>query len=239
MTRALMTFIFVILLGGPVQADQPAPLTGAEIAARVRATLVENGQQGVPILAEQRRYYPCEVDLAISPRREGRWDAVDVACPGQVPWSIVVRTSAEVPAGFSFGGRETSSETTSVVVFRHTVRRDEVITADKLEVIEMVRAPASGTFSEIAPLVGRRMVQTLGAGVPVRERHLEMEWAVREGEPVAIESVSGEMVISMAGIALEDGQIGDFIEVQNLRSRKTLHGIVADGKKIVVSPNRN
>jgi flagella basal body P-ring formation protein FlgA len=62
---------------------------------------------------------------------------------------------------------------------------------------------------------------------------------VREGEPVAIESVSGEMVISMAGIALEDGQIGDFIEVQNLRSRKTLHGIVGDGKKIGVSPNMN
>ena len=29
MTRALMTFIFIFLLCGPVQADQPAPLTGA------------------------------------------------------------------------------------------------------------------------------------------------------------------------------------------------------------------
>ena len=66
-----------------------------------------------------------------------------------------------------------------------------------------------------------------------------MDWAVREGDPVVIESVSGEMVISMAGVALEDGQIGDFIEVRNPRSRKTLNGIVSDGKKIVVSPNMN
>lgn len=239
MTRGMFAVCLILLLNGPAQADQPAPLTGEEIATVVLAALVENGQEGIPILADQRRYYPCEVELSIAPRREGRWDAVDVACPGQIPWSIVVRTSAQVPEGFSFGARETGGETTTVVVFRHSVRRDEVITADKLELVEMERAPSAGTFSEIAPLVGRRMVQTLSAGVPVRERHLEMDWAVREGDPVVIESVSGEMVISMAGVALEDGQIGDFIEVRNPRSRKTLNGIVSDGKKIVVSPNMN
>jgi flagella basal body P-ring formation protein FlgA len=239
MMRTLLAFSLCFLTAGVVQADPSVPLSGKDIAVLVRETLVENGQDGVPIVADQRRYFPCEVDLAITPRREGRWDAVDVMCPGAIPWSIVVRTSVEVPAGFSFGGRETIGETTPVVVFRQAIRRDEVITADKLEIIEMQRVPASGVFSEIEPLIGRTMLRTLAAGVPVTVRHLQMNWSVRRGDPVVIETDKGEMVVSMAGIALENGQTGDFIQVQNLRSRKTVHGVVTDGNKIIVAPNMN
>jgi flagella basal body P-ring formation protein FlgA len=239
MMRMALACLLAFLTGAPAQADLAAPLTGAEIAAVVRETLVANGHEGVPILADQRRYFPCEVDLTVAPRREGRWDAVDVACPGAIPWSIVVRTSAEVPQGFSFGSSEPTGAITRVVVLRHTIRRGEVITADKLELVDMPRTPAPGTFLEIEPLIGRRMVQTLGAGVPVRERHLQMEWSVRADDPIVIETDTGEMIVAMAGVALENGQIGDFIRVRNLRSRRVVTGMVAEEKKIIVTPNMN
>lgn len=240
MTRVWLALAVLFATGGALLAEPAAPaLTGKEIAVIVRAALAENGQEGAPVLAEQRRYFPCEVPLAVAPRRAGRWDAVDVACAGKIPWSIVVRTSVEVPAVFDLGGRETEGEAKAVVVFRHSIRRDEVITADKLEIVTLERAPGPGTFSEIAPLIGRRMAQTLGAGVPLRERHLQRDWPVREGDPVVIETDTGAMVISMAGVALENGQIGDFIKVRNSRSQKTVQGRVQDGKKIIVTPNMN
>jgi flagellar basal body P-ring formation protein FlgA len=239
MMRSLLASVLVLLTIGSAQAQSTAPYTGEDIAAIVRDVLVAHGEEGVPILASQRRYFPCDVDLTVAPRREGRWDAVNVSCAGTIPWSIVVRTSAHVPVGFGLGLGDADGETTRVLVFRHTIRRGEVITADKLELVEMQSARAQGTFSEIEPLIGRRMVQTLSAGVPVRERHLEMDWAVRANDPIVIETVTGEMVIAMAGVALEDGQAGDFIRVRNLRSGRVVVGMVTKEKKIIVSPNMN
>ncbi|MBF9046409.1 flagellar basal body P-ring formation protein FlgA [Rhodobacterales bacterium LSUCC0031] len=237
--RVVLAIIAVFLVANSAHAELRPPLTGADIAVVVREAMIENGQIGAPMLAEQRRYYPCETALSVAPRRAGRWDAVDVSCAGAIPWSIVVRTSVEVPAIFGFGEGERTGEMTNVVVPRHTLRRDEVITAEKLELVAIDSARASGTYSEIAPLIGRRMVQTLSAGVPVRERHMELAWSVREGDPIVIEANTGGMIISMAGIALENGQVGDFIEVRNQRSQKTVHGIVGEGKKIVVAANMN
>ncbi|MDA0962328.1 MAG: flagellar basal body P-ring formation chaperone FlgA [Proteobacteria bacterium] len=242
MKGALFLILVAALVGGAAKAETagPAePLTGQDIAAAVRAVMQAQGQAGAPILADQRRYFPCEVDLTIAPRREGRWDAVDVGCAGAIPWSIVVRTSADVPARFSFGSGADAGQTTTLVVVRHTIRRGEIITADKLDLAEVPRTPAPGVFSEIEPLIGRKMVQTLSAGVPIRERHLQMEWSVRADDPIVIETDSGQMVISMAGIALENGQTGDFIRVRNLRSQKIVVGQVADEKKIIVAPNMN
>lgn len=239
MKRALIASLLLGLAGASAQAEQPAPITGAEIAVVVREALAANNQAGLPILADQRRYYPCEVDLTVAPRRAGRWDAVDVTCAGAVPWSIVVRTSAEVPAGFGFGAQDGDGTLTPVVVLRHTIRRGEVITADKLELVEMPRTPAPGTFPEIETVIGRRMAQTLSAGVPLRERHLQMEWSVRADDPIVIETDTGGMTVAMAGIALENGQAGDFIRVRNSRSGRIVTGMVADEKKIIVTPNTN
>lgn len=239
MIRAIMASLLWLASSGAAQAQPGQAFTGGEISVIVQEALVANGQDGLPILAEQRRYYPCEVDLTVAPRRDGRWDAVDVACPGEIPWSIVVRTSVGVPLGFRFGTGDSEAEAIPVVVLRHSIRRNEVITEDKLELVEIQRAPAPGAFSDIAPLIGRRMSQNLGAGVPLRERHLEMDWSVRADDPIVIETAAGGLVISMAGVALENGQTGDFIRVRNLRSRKVVIGVVTDEKKINVAPNMN
>ena len=239
MKRLAVAAILWLVVGGMVQAETNDAFTGGDIAAIVRDTLAANGQNGSPILAEQRRYYPCDVDLTVMPRREGRWDAVDVVCAGQVPWSIIVRTSVDVPLGYRFGMADTEVETQAVVVLRHSIRRNEMLTAEKLELTKVSHAAAPGMFFRIAPLIGRRMAQNLGAGVPLRERHLEMEWAVREDDPIVIETAVGGLVISMAGVALENGQTGDFIQVQNVQSRKVVIGMVTDEKKINVLPNLN
>lgn len=239
MKRVAVVAILWLACSGVVQAKTGDAFTGGEIAAIVQDTLAAYGQEGTPILAEQRRYYPCGVDLTVAPRREGRWDAVDVACAGPIPWSIIVRTSVAVPAGFRFGAADTEVETTAVVVLRQSIRRDEILTADKLEVTEISHATAPGVFSRIEPLIGRRMAHNLGAGVPLRERHLEMDWAVRKGDPIVIETAAGGLVISMAGVALENGQTGSFIRVENLRSRKVVIGMVTDERKINVLPNMN
>jgi flagella basal body P-ring formation protein FlgA len=239
MIRAFLGIVLIFLSSAVALAETGPPLTGRDIAGIVRAVLAEHGQEGESILADQRRYFPCETALTVAPRLDGRWDAVDVICPGAIPWSIVVRTSAAVPKGFSFGNDVLNGPETSLVILRQAMRRGEVITAEKLGIAEIQRAPASGIFTAIGPLVGRRMAYAVGAGVPLLDRHLEMVWSVRANEPIVIEINTGSVVVAMAGVALENGQTGDIIRVRNSRSERVVVGRVGDEKKIIVTPNMN
>lgn len=227
------------LAGGTVWAqDAETPMTGAQIAEAVNAALARNGQSGEALIAAERRYYPCVGGLQVTPRREGRWDAVDVACEAPLHWDIIVRTSA---SGDDPGAEDAGEEPVikTAVVLRHSIRKGEVLTEDRLELHDFEKALAPGTYGDLSELIGRRMSQSLGAGVPIRERHLERDWAVVEGTPVVIEMSAGGLTVSASGEALESGQIGDSVSVRNLRSGKIVRGFVTGEKKVSLGANMN
>lgn len=57
MRRLLAAYVLICLSGGAAQAEVAPPLTGQDIAAVVRAALAANGQDAVPMLADQRRFF--------------------------------------------------------------------------------------------------------------------------------------------------------------------------------------
>lgn len=244
MTRRLAfcccAVVAILVKGAPSGLADGAdmPITGAQVADYVNAAMAENGQSGSAIIAGERRYYPCNVPLQVAPRRRGRWDAVDVSCSKPLPWSIVVRTSAD-STGEDTTGTEDDPVVKSAVVLKHSVRKGEVLSAKLLEVAEFETALAPGTYILPDELVGRRMAQSLGAGVPIRARHLELDWSVVEGGSVVIEINVGGLTVSTVGAALENGQIGDNVMVQNLRSGKMVRGVVTGEKKVSLGANIN
>jgi len=57
---------------------------------------------------------------------------------------------------------------------------------------------------------------------------------IEEDSKVLITSRAGGISVDMVGYALENGQFGDWIEVQNANSGKTVMAKVIDEKKVVV-----
>ena len=214
------------------------PMTGAQIGHSINDALARNGQSGSAIIAAERRYYPCGEPLTISPRHDGRWDAVDVTCTQPLAWSIVVRTSADATASETDGAGD-GPAMKSAVVLKHSVRKGEVLTAKLLTVMEFETALAPGIYTNPNDLVGRRMSQGLGAGVPIRGRHLQLDWAVTDGGAVSIEINTGGLTVSTVGQALENGQIGDSVLIRNSHSGKTLRGVVTGEKKVSIGANIN
>lgn len=232
----------VVVLGAGAnfgQADEAKmPMSGAQIAEQVNAALVASGQAGNALIAAERRYYPCESPLRVTPRLEGRWDAVDVYCDAPLHWNIVVRTTAN-GADPAAEGESPQAPIRSAVVLKHSIRKGEVLTGARLEVRDFDKALAPGIYADPQELIGRRMAQGLGAGVPIRERHLQPAWAVVGGTPVVIEMAVGGLTVSASGEALEDGQIGDSVSVKNLRSGKVVRGFVTGEKKVSLGANMN
>lgn len=237
--RAVLCLLVTLLAPTALHAQAAAePLTGKHIAEQVNAALAKNGLSGEALIAAERRYFPCTAALEVTPRREGRWDAVDVKCAGPLTWAIVVRTSASGGEGAPEAADEAPVQR-SAVVLKHSVRKGEVLSADRLELHDFEKALAPGTYADPAELVGRRMAQSLGAGVPIRARHLERSWAVVEGTPVVIEMTLGGITVSTTGEALENGQIGDGISVKNLQSGKVVRGFVSAEKTVSLGANMN
>ena len=251
------------MLAGPAAlADHQRP-TGAAVAQLITERLAEVYLEGDPALAPERTFPPCAGKVAIDPLFGG-WNTVSVRCDVDGGWRFAIRTNltttpAPVPVA-EFGAPQKTKGPISSLADRRTNGTDARIapnvapTVDELDVVMLTRSLArgdvitpadvallpvparnvSGVFFAPADVIGRRMKTPLSARRPLQTRHLMPDFMIEEESEVLISSRTGGISVDMVGYALENGQFGDWIQVQNASSGKTVMAKVIDEKKVVV-----
>ena len=126
-----------------------------------------------------------------------------------------------------------SAVSVQVVALNRSVRKGDIITADDIALVKVAERNAIGAFKG-DDLVGRRLKSSLTAGKPVRTRHLEPDYMVTKDAEVIISSKAGVVNVDVVGIALEDGQFGEWIKVQNASSGQSVFAKVISEKKVSV-----
>ena len=121
-----------------------------------------------------------------------------------------------------------------VVMLTRSMARGDVITPDDVTLLPVPARNVSGVFFAAADVIGRRMKTPLSARRPLQTRHLMPAFMIEEESEVLISSGAGGISVDMVGYALENGQFGDWIKVQNASSGKTVMAKVIDEKKVVV-----
>jgi flagella basal body P-ring formation protein FlgA len=224
-------------------------ILGSELKETVRASLADAGLGSDPVVAPFRRFGVCAGPLAVSPRRPGDWQTVEVSCPAPRPWTVLVRTNTTGAAPQEPAPQEPPRQAAAVevlaepapaeavdparvVVLATSLRSGTVIAPEHLALAPAPQQVSAGLFTDPRPIVGRRLLRALGAGQAVRARHLEHDWAVERGRPVLIVAEIGGLAVAMPGKALGDGQIGDFVKVENTSSGRVIEGIVEGPEKI-------
>ena len=95
-----------------------------------------------------------------------------------------------------------------------------MIAREDLIMVPVSARNAFGAFFDPADVAGRRLKMGLSAHKPLMARHLYPDYLVEEGNEVLITSSSGGISINMVGYALENGQISEWIGVENASSGK-------------------
>jgi flagella basal body P-ring formation protein FlgA len=236
-------------------------LTGAEVAVLITDRLAENYLQGDPAVAAARTFPACEGTVAVDPLFGG-WNTVAVRCDVDGGWRFAIRTNltttpALVPVAeftprrhpkgpiSSLADLASSSGATAdtkagvadeidVVMLTRSLSRGDVIMPDDVVLLPVPARNVSGGFFAAADVIGRRMKTPLSARRPLQTRHLMPSFMIEEESKVLITSQAGGISVDMVGYALENGQFGDWIEVQNASSGKTVMAKVIDEKKVVV-----
>ena len=121
-----------------------------------------------------------------------------------------------------------------VVALARSVSRNDMIAADDLLMVAISERNALGAFFDPADVIGRRVKIGVGVNKPLMARHLHPNYLVEEGSEVLISSYAGGISVDMVGYALENGQFGEWIGVENVSSGKMVRAKITGEKKVTV-----
>lgn len=217
-----------ILLAAPVgSANAVAWQPQETIRAAVHDHLAEQAsaqwgsdvQIAVRPLDPRLRLAACSSPLQILPSNRPPLGAVTlgVRCAGTESWTIYVsaRLSAFVP----------------VLAATRPLARGTRLTAADLDAVRLdVSTLPQGYLPVGTDLVGKVVRQPIAAGLPLRPAQVEEPKLIRRGEQITLRAARDGFEVSMAGLALADGRVGERISVRNSASGRVVEGkVVAEG----------
>lgn len=123
----------------------------------------------------------------------------------------------------------------TVFVAKHAMIKGERINGTDIYQTEMdINKLKHGYFNDIDELVGQVCKQNIPANGPFSPHNIELAKIIHKGEKVTIVTNNNNLTISMDGIAVNDGSLGDTIRVKNLTSKKIIDAQVAGKKRVTV-----
>ena len=122
-----------------------------------------------------------------------------------------------------------------VYVPARNIDKGEVITAEMLKTITVRLNRVKAMFVvEKDKLVNKEAKRYLKAGKIVSDRDIGDKVLIKKNDLITLVYKTKQMQITARGVALQDGTLGERIEVENSKSRKVLMGKVVDAETVWV-----
>ena len=242
MVRSLAMIFALICLTAPSKLIAETGLSGKSVKEAIQRTLTLNNISATPIINEKKLFPKCANKLSINPSH-GNWKTVSVKCEGNAPWKITVRNKFSVPAKASTIANSSMPRTqhkirlfdkVKVAAISRSIRRGDVITPADVTEIKIPVNKATDIFPDYRDLIGRRAKTTIKALTPVFSRQLETNFMIEENMKVTIIHHGQHISVQTEGVALENGQYGDWINVKNSKSGRIILAKVIAEKKVTI-----
>lgn len=234
--RGAAAILVALAAAGPAAA-----MTGAQVSALVERQLDRLGVASAPVVAPDRHFPDCDSVPTVAPLAH-RWSTVTLHCP-RPSWTRAIRTGSDDALSLAPAGAAQALTPPPApgehAILRVSLGRGSVITKDDITMVADTTATPPDAFADPQRLIGRRMKQTLGAGLTVLPRHVEQRWLVTAKGPVAIEVSSGGLSVAAPGIAIQNGQLGDLVQIRNRSSGQVIKARVTGVNRVSVTPNMN
>lgn len=213
-----------VLAGGPLQNLDAIQRTARTFLMEQHRDRAEPPKIRLQAPDSRLRLAPCgnplEAFLPSGARTVGN-ATVGVRCPGPQSWTIYQNANVQVFDRVMVAGR---------VLNRGTILRAADLRSERRELSAL-----TGGY-EIAPerLVGKRLQRALTAGAVIPPNAVRQVPVVRRGETVTIFVENQGMKVSSSGAALDDGYLGERLQVRNSSSERVVEGMVTEGRRIEI-----
>ncbi len=126
----------------------------------------------------------------------------------------------------------------SVPVALRRIESGEAFSTENVRLERIVTANPQRAILSPAELMGRRAQRPMSAGHPIEPddvvKNTQTVAAIRANELVHLIATVGPLQVKTRGEALQDGRIGQLIQVRNLDSKNVVTGKVVDGSTVEV-----
>ncbi|HEU5047724.1 MAG TPA: flagellar basal body P-ring formation chaperone FlgA [Rickettsiales bacterium] len=124
-----------------------------------------------------------------------------------------------------------------IPVLTHTVRADEVISADDIRYEKQSdRFMRNDIITDTKMLIGKSPRHAISQNRPIRQDEIENAALMHKGARVTMLYRSGNLEIRTIGQALDNGAKGDIVRVKNLSSKSVIDATVETSDLVRVSP---
>ena len=210
-------------------------LYGKDIKDQASKFFKEIGITGEILTSDRRAFFTCTEDLEFSPHIQNDWRTLRVKCPSQ-NWQSILRTSALAP-NEEIEKKHDMQSKSKVVKVVSNMSKGQVIGEENLALVSMPNQNVFSGFRKIEDLIGRKVTSNIANGTILKARHVQFKMIVNKSDTVVVILGNNKLSITTHGIALESGQKGDLITVENIKSKKTFKAIVIDEKKVTPLTN--
>ncbi len=123
-----------------------------------------------------------------------------------------------------------------VPVLSRNVERGMLINPSDIQIVRVnINQEGADIVSSAHEAVGQKAKSRIAAGSVIRRSLIDFPPTILRGSRIAITYRSGGLSAQASGVAIQDGQIGEIITVQNESSKKQIRGKVIDSESVEVN----
>ena len=235
------SLIFLSLL---FVSNQAIALSGEDISKKISEWLITENVSGEPVFSKKSIYKDCLNDLKMT-RPFKNYKTIKVSCPDQNGFEVLVRVrtkTIKIKQNKIVIEQKTLPIKKNIknikefksIKLKRALEKNDVIELSDLELILSKKSSNNSFYNNKKDLVGRKIKQNLKMGQLLHPRHLYEKFDIQSGDYLSIVSSVGTASVAVSGKALDSGNLGDLIKVQNLRSGSVIKGYVKKNKIIKV-----
>ena len=203
-------------------------ISGFEINNKLKLWLLDKNILSDPNFSSKKVYKACEGDIQFE-KVYDNYSLIKAFCPDLNGWKIYIKSNLKKKI---IARNKDTNFLKKIIVLKYSHEKGDVITKNSLKV--EYKKSNNSSFYDDKQLLGRKLRQNLKKGQVIKPRHLQKKYEINEGDPVTILSKIGVITVTSSGLAGKSGNLGDLIEVKNIRSGKLIKGFLKKNKIIQV-----
>ena len=221
-------FIFIIslLFFGHLNSKS---INGAELEQKVSDWLINKNQKPHIKILSELKYPFCNDENLLFSDISGTFKLIKVTCTGENKWSFITRNKKNFKKELSANNNESK-----VLVLKSSKKSGSIIREDDIIIIKKKIGNKSDLIVEKKDIIGKKLKNSMSSNRPLHYSNIQKDWLIEKNSNIIIENVIGNIVIKEEGIALENADFREKIQVKNLKSGKIIQGFVKNEKKVVL-----
>ena len=208
-------------------------LTNLEITNAIKDYLIQNGQQQSFTINKKIKLPDCKKEIEIKKKFDS-FKTLEIICKQDHPWTYNIRTKISNNKKKITKKRNLKNTSVSLIKLNKNLKKDQIITENDIFIEKTNKKGASNYFSNKNEVLGRKTKISLREGQILRDRHIEKNWTIKEGQKIIIENNRSKIQILIEGIALNSAMQGDYVEVLNNSTGKPIKVWVKNSKKVSI-----